>query len=96
MVSGVIIILLYLAIISFFGYLIAPYIKKIYGGENTRLRRYMDPIINRIEKFAGIDRNEIYSFKGYFIMLLVFNGIAGIIAFAFLYIQGNYFISPVR
>lgn len=94
MVSGVIIILLYLAIISFFGYLISPYIKKIYRGENTRLRRYTDPIIIRIERLAGIDRNESYSFKGYFIMLLVFNAMAGIIAFAFLYIQGNYFISP--
>ncbi len=94
LVSGVIIIILYIAIISFFGYLISPYIKKIYKGENTRLRKYTDPIIIKIEQLAGIDREDTYSFKGYFLMLIIFNAIAGVIAFGFLYIQGNYFIAP--
>ena len=94
MISGIIIIMLYLGIIAFLGYLIAPYIGKLYRGENTRLRKFTDPIIQSIEKIAGIDRDETYSFKGYFLMLIIFNAVAGGIAFLFLYVQGNYFISP--
>ncbi|MHB1440320.1 MAG: potassium-transporting ATPase subunit KdpA [Cuniculiplasma sp.] len=93
-VSGVIIIALYLAILSFFGYLIAPYIKKIYTGENTKLRKYTDPIIGTIEKLAGVDRNETYSFKGYFISLIIFNFVAGAVTFFFLIFQGYFFRAP--
>ena len=93
-VSGVIIIALYLIIISFFGYMIAPYIKKLYTGENTKLRKYTDPIIGFIEKVAGVDRNKTYSFKGYFISLIIFNFVAGTISFLFLIFQGYFFKAP--
>ncbi len=93
-VSGVIIIALYLVIISIFGYIIAPYIKKLYTGENTRLRKYTDPIIRAIEKIAGVDRNQTYSFKWYFISLIIFNLVAGVISFLFLMFQGYFFKAP--
>jgi K+-transporting ATPase ATPase A chain len=90
-VSGVVIILLYLIILSVLGYLLASYIKKIYTGESTRLRRYTDPIIRFIEKIAGVDRDETYTFKGYFFSLVAFNAVAGVITFLFIMFQGDFF-----
>lgn len=93
-VSGVIIIVIYLAIISFLGYLLAPYIKKLYKGENTYLRRYTAPIIEKIEKVAGVDPKNTYNFKGYFLTLIVFNLIVGVFSIGFLLIQGEFFKFP--
>ena len=93
-VSGVIIILIYLAVVSLLGYLLAPYIRKLYRGENTRLRKYTGPLIERIERLAGVDPKKTSGFRGYFFALVCFNFIVGIFSLLFLVIQGTYFKSP--
>ncbi len=93
-VSGVVIILLYLAVLSIMGYILAPYISKIYSGQNTWLRKYTDPIISLIERAAGVDREKTYSFRYYFISLVFFNFIVAIFCYFLLVIQGQYFPVP--
>ena len=92
--SGVIIILLYIAIITIFGYILSPYISKIYAGENTWFRKYSDPLITFIERAAGIDRDKRYTFRYYFGSLIFFNFIVGLFCFLFLILQGEFFAAP--
>lgn len=94
MVSGIIIIIIYLAVISLLGFLLAPYIKKLYTGENTKLRRFTAPVIKKIEAYAGVDPNNTSSFKGYFLTLIIFNFIVGVFSLLFLIIQGYFFKFP--
>lgn len=89
LVSGAFIILIYVFIMSLMAYLISGYIKKLYLDEPN----FMDPVSGRIvnffEKLLGENKEIPMKFKEYFINILFFNASAGIIAFAFLYLQ-NY------
>ncbi|MGP6219799.1 potassium-transporting ATPase subunit KdpA [Caldiplasma sukawensis] len=94
LLSGIIIILLYIIIITIVGYILSPYITKIYLDQNTRLRRYTDPVISFIEKIVGVDRNEKYSIKYYFLSLIIFNAFAGILCLLAILIQADFFPVP--
>ena len=71
--SGTVIILIYLIVISIFGFIIADHIKKIYLGQRTILTGFSEKAIYFIEKISGVDENESHAFKGYFFSLLFFN-----------------------
>lgn len=89
LVSGSIIILIYIAIMSVMAYLLSGYIKKIYTGEPT----FLDPVSGRIVRFfediLGENRDKTMKFREYFLNILVFNAAAGIVAFIALYFQNN-------
>ncbi len=92
--SGTVIILIYLIVISIFGFIIADHIKKIYLGQRTILTGFSEKAIYFIEKISGVDENESHTFKGYFFSLLFFNLMAGVFTLFFLLIQTNYFPLP--
>lgn len=87
LVSGSIIILIYIAIMSVMAYLLAGYIKKLYLGEPN----FMDPVAGRLvhffEKIFGENQDKTMKFREYFTNLLIFNAAAGVITFIFLFFQ---------
>ena len=85
--SGFIIILIYLAVASLFAYLISDHIAKIYRGEKTSISRYTDKFVIFFEKIIGEESKKEMKFREYFKSLIIFNAIAGIIAFIFLYFE---------
>lgn len=87
LVSGTMIILIYIAIMSFMAFLLSGFIKKLYLGEPN----FMDPVSGRVvrffEKLIGENKDKTMRFKEYFLNILVFNAAAGIITFIVLYFQ---------
>ncbi len=87
LLSGTIIILIYILLLSIFAYLISGYIAKLYRGEKT----WLDPVSGRLVNFFinmfGEDARKDTKMKEYFITLIVFNAAAGIIAFVFFFFQ---------
>lgn len=87
LVSGSVIILIYIAIMTVMAFLLSGYIKKIYVGEPT----FLDPVAGRIvaffEKVFGENESKTMKFKEYFLNILVFNGAAGLVTFLVLYFQ---------
>lgn len=88
-VSGSIIIIIYLAMASIFAYIISGYIAKLYLEEKT----WFSPISDRIKRFFASILGDLctmkMSFRQYFGYLLLFNAIAGLLAFSLLSLQ-NY------
>ncbi|MEM0155092.1 MAG: potassium-transporting ATPase subunit KdpA [Thermoplasmataceae archaeon] len=85
--SGVIIILIYLAIILIFGYIISGFIAKLYKDEKNWLTPISGRIVRIFERALGEGSERQMRFREYFSTLLFFNAIAGIIAFFFIYFQ---------
>ncbi|MCL4314366.1 MAG: potassium-transporting ATPase subunit KdpA [Candidatus Thermoplasmatota archaeon] len=86
-VSGSLIIIIYLAVASIFAYIIYPFVAKIYRGERTFLSPVSDAAIRLSEKILGPLAKKEMRFTEYFGVLLAFSFLAGIIAFIFLYYQ---------
>lgn len=86
-VSGSIIILIYIAFASFFGYLLSVHISRIYKGERTPLSSLTEKIISFFEKILGESSRREMNFRQYFSALLLFNVAVGIVTFLFLYFQ---------
>ncbi len=86
-VSGAIIILIYILAMSLMAFLLSGYIKKLYLGEPN----IMDPISGRLvtffEKIFGESKEKTMKFREYFLNLLLFNAAAGIMTFLVLYFQ---------
>lgn len=86
-VSGSIIIMIYLSIASIFAYILYPFVAKIYRGERTFLSPLSDFTLKWAEKLLGpISKNEM-RFSEYFGSILAFSFLTGLIAFIFLYYQ---------
>ena len=86
-VSGFLIILIYLALISVFAYLISTYISKLYRDENTWLTPVSGRIVSFFEKLFGDEAKRQMKFREYFTVLVVFNLFAGIIVFVAIFFQ---------
>ncbi len=86
-VSGSLIIVIYIALASLFAYIISGYIAKLYLGEETRFSRFSDPVKHFFENMLGDLTKIRMSFKQYFGYLLIFNAIAGLIAFLLITFQ---------
>ena len=86
-VSGAIIILIYILVMSLMAFLLSGYIKKLYLGEPN----FLDPISGRLvsffEKMFGESKEKTMKFREYFLNLLLFNAAAGIMTFLVLYFQ---------
>ena len=87
LVSGAIIILIYMLVMTVMAFLLSGYIKKLYLGEPNIL----DPVSGRIvaffEKAFGENKDRTMKFKEYFLNLLLFNAAAAIMTFLVLYFQ---------
>lgn len=88
--SGVVIILIYLAIVLIFGYLISGFIAKLYRDERTWLTPISGRIVHFFEKVIGEQSERQMKFREYFTTLLFFNASAGIIAFIFIFFQHDF------
>jgi len=88
-VSGAIIIVIYILVMLVFAYLISRYISKIYMDKETAMDRFLGPVLSFIEKIFGENATKKMKLKEYFITLLLFNASAGVIAFFFLYFQNR-------
>ena len=86
-VSGAIIILIYILVMSLMAFLLSGYIKKLYLGEPN----FLDPISGRLvsffEKMFGESKEKTMKFREYFLNLLLFNAAAAIMTFLVLYFQ---------
>ena len=86
-VSGAIIILIYILVMSLMAFLLSGYIKKLYLGEPN----FLDPISGRLvaffEKIFGEGKEKTMRFREYFLNLLLFNAAAAIMTFLVLYFQ---------
>jgi len=87
LLSGSIIILVYILIATLFGLAISNYIKKLYRGEPNWFDHIAGPVVSFFERLLGEDQSKGMTFKEYFRALLIFNAAAGIITFAALYFQ---------
>ncbi|MEM0158113.1 MAG: potassium-transporting ATPase subunit KdpA [Thermoplasmataceae archaeon] len=87
LLSGSIIILLYIIIATLFALAISNYIKKIYRGEPTWLDPVAGPVVSFFEKLFHEGPEKEMTFRAYFKTLLLFNAYAGIVAFVVLYFQ---------
>ena len=89
LVSGAIIIIIYILIMLIFAYLISGYISSIYLDRKTSVDRILKPILLFAEKLFGEDSSKKMKLREYFLTLVLFNASAGIIAFLFLYFQNK-------
>ena len=89
LVSGAIIIIIYILIMLIFAYLISGYISSIYLDRKTSVDRILKPILLLAEKLFGEDSSKKMKLREYFLTLVLFNASAGIIAFLFLYFQNR-------
>lgn len=89
LVSGAIIIIIYILIMLIFAYLISGYISSIYLDRKNSADRILRPILLFAEKLFGEDSSKKMKLKEYFLTLILFNASAGIIAFLFLYFQNK-------
>ena len=89
LVSGAIIIIIYILIMLIFAYLISGYISSIYLDRKTSVDRILKPILLFAEKLFGEDSSKKMKLREYFLTLVLFNASAGIIAFLFLYFQNR-------
>ena len=87
LVSGSIIILIYIVFMSIFAFILSGYIKKIYKEEPV----WLDPVSGRIvkffEKLFGESPPKGMKFREYFSTLLLFNASAAIVTFILFYFQ---------
>ena len=100
-VSGVIIILIYIALASILAYILSGYIAQIYLGEPTRMDRYAGKIVRFFEKILGEDARKEMNFREYFSTILLFSLFLGAIGFFVIYFQhdlplsySNNYMSP--
>jgi K+-transporting ATPase ATPase A chain len=89
LVSGAIIIIIYILIMLIFAYLISGYISSIYLDRKTSVDKILKPILLFAEKLFGEDSSKKMKLREYFLTLVLFNASAGIIAFLFLYFQNR-------
>lgn len=80
-ISGLIVIVIYLALISFIAFLFSEYISLIYLDKDTPLRRYTRYIIEFFERIIGPISKKKMKFREYFLNLIFFDAIAAVIAF---------------
>lgn len=87
LVSGTVILLIYIVLMSIFAYLISGFLAKIYREESTWLDPISGRVVNFFVKLFGEDARREMKMRDYFVSLLIFNFAAGVIAFAFLFFQ---------
>ncbi len=80
-VSGLIVILIYLAVISLVAYIFSEYISILYLDREPPTRRYTRYLIDFFEKLLGPVSKKQMKFRTYFLNLLFFDAIAAAIAF---------------
>lgn len=90
-VSGSVIILLYLFLISIFGYIISGHIYKIYTDRRTVFSPVARPIIRFLEKILGESNEKEMNFREYLSSLLIFSLAAGIVGFLTLILESHFF-----
>ncbi|MCL4359179.1 MAG: potassium-transporting ATPase subunit KdpA [Candidatus Thermoplasmatota archaeon] len=88
--SGVVIILIYLAIVIIFGVIISGFISKIYRDQDNWLTPISGRIVNFFEKIIGEGSERQMKFREYFLTLLFFNAAAGVISFIFIFYQRDF------
>ncbi len=86
-VSGLAIIVIYLAIMTIFAFILYPYISKIYRDERTFMTPVTDRVYKYVSKVLGPIAGKDMKFKEYFVSLLSFSFFAGIVSFVLLYYQ---------
>ncbi len=79
LVSGSFIIIIYLAVISLFAYLLSYHIYRIYTDQDTFLTRYSQPVVRFIERSIGEGSRKQMNFREYFATLLIFNLAAAVV-----------------
>ncbi len=87
--SGFIIILIYLVLISIFAYLISGYISKLYRGERTWLTPVSGRIVSFFENMLGEEAKKQMKFREYFSVLMIFSFFSGLIVFIAIFFQNS-------
>lgn len=76
------------------GWLLAPYVSKVYLGTSSRADRFLDPIERAIYRLLGTDPARGMGWKEYFLAVLVVNVIQMAIAAIILLYQGVLPLNP--
>ena len=77
------------------GNYLAPYIVRVYNGEETRLDRFLDPVEKRIYRLTGVDTGATMGWRQYFFAALFVNITQMAIAFVILMLQGSLPLNPL-
>ena len=93
-VSGLLIILIYLLLISIIAFIFSGYIADLYLDREVRLRKYTHYLIDFFEKLIGPASKRNMKFKEYMANLVFFNAVAAIMAFVVIF-YFNRNVTPV-
>lgn len=90
--AGWVVAILGAAVLS--GWLLAPYVVRVFNREPTRLDRFLDPVENAIYRVIGVDSKHTMGWKQYFFAALIVNVVQMALAAVILAFQGSLPLNP--